>query len=428
MYNWLARSCFYLGARIRNPSLMQQYNLLKNSEFSSLETLKDLQLGRLKELLVFAGKHSPYYQDLFTETGFEPIDFNCFEDIKTLPIMSKSELISHNKLIHSDFPFSKLMLAETSGTSGVSLEFYRSEKWDSVNRANVMRAYDWFGVKVWDKNGYLWGYNIGASKSLKVKALDWLQNRQRIFRYDSSNIKKFAKNVSKASYIAGYSSMIYEVAKQLNNLSIKTDSILMVKGTSEMILDAYQPEIEKAFGRKMISEYGAAEAGLIAFECPDGSMHMNIESVYVEVDDNNEILITNLFSHSFPIIRYRLGDVVTLSDKKCTCGRNHPILTEIVGRKGANIAGKIKTYPALTFYYVFKNIYLEHGILLNYKAIQEAKGEVILHIEKEENSKFEQLIIHELKKYFSDDINCELKYINEFEVGLKKRQYFESNL
>jgi phenylacetate-CoA ligase len=222
--------------------------------------------------------------------------------------------------------------------------------------------------------------------------------------------------------------MIYEVAKHLNNLSIKTNNILMVKGTSEMILDAYQPEIEKAFGRRMISEYGAAEAGLIAFECPDGNMHINIESVYVEVDDNKEILITNLFSHSFPIIRYRLGDVVTITDEKCTCGRNHPILKEVIGRKGANIVGKNHSYPALTFYYVFKNIYLEHGVLLNYKAIQEIKGEVILYIEGKINSKFENLITHELNSYFSDDIVCGLKYVDEFEVQLKKRQYFESKL
>mgnify|MGYP000282295428 CR=1 FL=1 len=77
----------------------------------------------------------------------------------------------------------------------------------------------------------------------------------------------------------------------------------MVKGASEMILDAYQPEVDKAFGREMVSEYSAAEAGLIAFECPVGNMHINVEHVYVEVDESDEILVTNLYSHYFPIIR-----------------------------------------------------------------------------------------------------------------------------
>src|SRR5690606_6507219 len=129
----------------------------------------------------------------------------------------------------------------------------------------------------------------------------------------------------------GYSSMIYEVAKMINQMEQGGKyNLKMIKGTSEKIYDSYQDEVQKAFGLKIISEYGAAESGLIAYECPEGSMHINVENVVVEVV-KGEILVTNLLSRSFPIIRYQLGDAVTLADPafKCKCGRNHPVVLDV---------------------------------------------------------------------------------------------------
>lgn len=99
-----------------------------------------------------------------------------------------------------------------------------------------------------------------------------------------------------------------------------------------------------------------------------------MENVYVEVIDG-EIVVTNLLSRSFPIIRYKLGDAVVLAspDYKCPCGRNHPVVLDVCGRIGKNILGKTSKYPSLTFYYVFKNIAIQDGITLNYQARQDRK-------------------------------------------------------
>jgi len=155
----------------------------------------------------------------------------------------------------------------------------------------------------------------------------------------------------------------------------------MVKGTSEKIFDYYQPEIIKAFGTKMISEYGAAESGIIAFECPKGNMHLNMEGVIVE-EVNNEILVTNLHMLSFPIIRYKLGDYIKLASKNtsCMCGKNHVILSEVVGRIGETVYGIKNSYPSLYFYYIFKNISKSHKLNLEYQIIQEEKGELVFNI------------------------------------------------
>jgi phenylacetate-CoA ligase len=424
----LAQSIFEVGTKARNPTLFQQYDYLKSTEWLSREKLQEIQLKSAERFLRFCGERSPYYKRLFRDAGFNPSRLSAVSDLRVLPELEKSTLIHENSAIHTHGLGEKLRLAETSGTSGESLAFYRNERWDSVNRAALMRSYDWYNVKPWEKNGYLWGYNISASKARKVAFFDAIQNRFRLFKYSEPEIRKFCHKLQNSSYISGYSSMIYEVAKCVNELELGPLPLKMVKGTSEMILDAYHPESVKAFGKNISSEYGAAEAGLIAFECPEGGIHVNIENVILEQNKDGELLVTNLSSYSFPIIRYRLGDMVTLSDEICSCGRNHPVLKNILGRKGASVYGERQTYPALTFYYVFKNLALEKNILLNYKAIQQTKGKVEIYIEDKVNQRYQKDIDLQLQKYFGDDVVFATTYIDRFVNEMKKKQYLESSL
>lgn len=399
------------GVRKRNPSLLPYLDFLMESDKWSIEQLSDYQLKKCKELLIFAQNHSPFYQKHFAECGFDPTQMQSLDELKRIPTIDKQVLLSKNAEIQSTFKFDRLFFSETSGTSGQVLKFYRNEEWDSYNRAAMFRGYKWYGVNPWDRNGYFWGYNIDKKQRFKTVILDELQNRFRIFSYDQESIRRFVKKLRGASYLEGYSSMIYEVAKIINRLNLNDDFHLkMVKGTSEKIYGTYQEEAKKAFGLKIISEYGSTESGLIAFECPEGGhMHINMENVIVE-EENGEIIVTNLLSKSFPIIRYRLGDMIKLapSGLKCKCGRSHPILLDVVGRVGKNVVGKQSIYPSLTFYYVFKNLAF-NGIEFNYQAVQEEKGKIILRIEQDKQE-YLTALQNELQKYFHGDIDFEIKW------------------
>ena len=237
-----------------------------------------------------------------------------------------------------------------------------------------------------------------------------------MFSYAPDDMERFCRKLRKSAFLSGYASMIYETARYINtHPHDKTKYHLkLIKGTSEKIYPNYHEETQKAFGLKITSEYGAAEAGIIAFECPEGkNMHICMENVYVEVIDG-EIVVTNLLSRSFPIIRYKLGDAVVLAspDYKCPCGRNHPVVLDVCGRIGKNILGKTSKYPSLTFYYVFKNIAIQDGITLNYQARQDEKGKITINIEQnpENISELQQLVRRELDKYFHVEfyfrINC----------------------
>ena len=421
---------YILGEKIRNPSLKKNFAFLKKSEYWSLNELEEYQLKKLKELLNIAYNHSDYYKKKFDDYKLNIRTIKSLEDVKHIPTTSKQDLIDFTPQIHTNLKFKKTFLATTSGTSGESLKFYREEHADSFNRAVIQRGYSWYGVKPWDRNGYFWGVNFSYLQQQKNKILDILQNRFRIFSYQEKSLKKFVKKSRKARYIHGYSSMIYQTAVLINKLNLERPKrIKMVKGTSEKIFDNYQKEVKKAFGLKMISEYGATESGIIAFECNEGKMHINMEGVLVE-NINNEIIVTNLQMQSFPVIRYKLGDYIRLAprDEKCKCGKSHLILEEVTGRIGENVYGYKNKYPSLYFYYIFKNISKKYNTDLNYQVIQDKKGELVFLIEKKLTTSIKEKLQKEIKNYFKEDIAFEIKEQASFRYSKGKLKNFISNL
>ena len=405
----LSKPLFNVGSRFRNPHLARNLAFLKASESWSLDRLKSYQSKRFRELLQFADKHSSFYRERFDLSGFDVHQFADLDQLKLLPPVLKSDLISQNEAIHTtqSHSFKNLFVSETSGSTGEPLMFMKDEEWDSWNRAAIFRGYSWYGVNPWDRNGYFWGYNRDASKAWKTKLMDALQNRFRAFSYDRNELIRFVQRLEKAKYLHGYSSMIYEVARIINEESLDASqlNLKLVKGTSEKIYDHYHHEVQKAFGQKMVSEYGAAETGIIAFECPHGSMHLNMEGCIVEEEDG-EILVTNLNAYSFPVIRYRLGDSIVLEDEsfECACGMKHQVLREVTGRVGKRIFGKSETYPSLVVYYVFKNLYLDAGLTINGQFVQKRKGHLLVKVEQVMTNEIRARINAELESYFGADM------------------------
>lgn len=424
---------FNIGQYFRNPSLQKNFLYLKSTEYSSKHQLQEIQIKRMKELIKFAYENSKFYRDLWNKIDFKPEHFNTLDDLSKIPLLSKAELLQFNEEIHTtnNIKFKKLFNASSSGTTGESLQFLRDENADSFNRASIFRGYSWYGVHPWHYNGYFWGFNFSWIKKIKTRFSDFLVNRFRLFSYTETDFLPFIKKIKHATYLEGYSSMIYQTAKLINQKDLeKPKHLKMVKGTSEKIYESYQDEVQNAFGVKMISEYGAAETGIIAFECPKGKMHINMEGVIVE-EIENEIVITNLIMKSYPIIRYKLGDFIELApiDEVCECGMQHTILNEVTGRIGEIVYGNLEVYPSLYFYYIFKNLDKIHHLPLTYQIIQQEKGKLIFHIAEILNESQRGLLYKEIEKYFKNDIKIEVvDKQNLFKERNGKLKSFISNI
>lgn len=82
--------------------------------------------------------------------------------------------------------------------------------------------------------------------------LDELQNRFRLFSYDEESIKEFVHKLERAKFLTGYSSMIYEVAKIVNQMGLNNRfNLKMIKGTSEKYMILIRMKLKKHSGRKL---------------------------------------------------------------------------------------------------------------------------------------------------------------------------------
>lgn len=416
---------FRIGIYLRNKNLLIEIEKLIKNDFSERTKLEYVKNRKLKDLLQFAVKHSEFYGKVELKDDHEA------EWLSKFPILDKPTLLKNQRIIANKTLSQKYFLAETSGTTGEALVFYKNESWDTLNRASAFRGYSWYGVKPWDRNGVFWGYSFTPLQRTKTRFFDFLQNRFRLFSYGEQDVDVFLKKLKSAKYLHGYSSMIYEVAcigEKLGYSPKDFPNLKMIKGTSEKIYPFYHDVVKRVFGLKIISEYGAAETGIIAFECPNGHMHINEENVIVE-DINGEIVVTNLNSFSFPIIRYKLGDAIKLAPYSvCTCGRESNIIIEIEGRVGKSILGKQQKYPSLTLYYIFKNLALHHNLQLQYQGYQEKKGVLILRIPQVITENHEKLILKEAKDYFRLDLDVRVEQNVQIHTKTGKLKDFISEI
>jgi phenylacetate-coenzyme A ligase PaaK-like adenylate-forming protein len=106
----------------------------------------------------------------------------------------------------------------------------------------------------------------------------------------------------------------------------------------ETLPNPARAQVQRAFGCPVRNSYGASEFLPIAWECPYRRLHLNSDWVILEPIDHHgrpvaagtrshSVLLTNLANRIQPLIRYDLGDAVTIVDTPCGCGSRFPVMS-----------------------------------------------------------------------------------------------------
>ena len=313
------------------------YKFLLESQYWSKENIIDFQLKELNILLQISFESSAYYKNILKNVTLplkEIDEFNIKIPITTKDIVKKHAFKLKTKNYYSNFKH------ETSGSTGDPLVIYNSGRAESYREAGALRFLNWWDVKPSDKSILIWGCK--STKKTDYNLIDKAKQKLRqrydinVFDLSSKNIFKYYTDINefKPAFIRGYKSAILQFAELLEYKGLHFDNFKFKVAivTAEILLDEEKYYIEKILNCKVANEYGCAEVGQIAHECPNGSMHIFEEAVYLNTNENNEVFITELHNDSMPLINYKNNDKVILSDKKCVCGRNSRIISEIQGR------------------------------------------------------------------------------------------------
>lgn len=342
-------------------SLIREMIKTRRGNGLSREEMARLQQRRLKKLVRFARKNSPYYEDLYQE-----ISEDC--RLEDLPPVSKPDLMADFDRVVTDRRISmkrvdafcgdldhvgrmldgRYLVFKTSGSTGNPATVLYDKTCIDVSsavaalrtfaRQEDYRAFMRHGRKT---AGVFANYGFylacGMSRYLQLK----MHGRQTKITVDvnapeAQIIREL--NAFQPAMLSGYPSNLALLA-DYDELQIRPDVVIT---GGELLTDAVRRKLTEKFGCYVQTHYSCTEAGEIACECAEGHLHINEDWVIVEpVDRNNrpvgygvlsdKVLITNLANRIQPFIRYELTDRIIVHDEKCRCGRNTRWL-EIEGR------------------------------------------------------------------------------------------------
>ncbi|MEO8534340.1 MAG: phenylacetate--CoA ligase family protein [Flavobacterium sp.] len=337
---------------------------------SEEEFLEFLQKQK-DEIVGFHLQNNPFYNEL--------VGSKIVPKWEELPVLNKQNLQKPlQERLSKGYTLKNVYLNKTSGSSGTPFVFAKDKYSHALTWASNIMRFGWFGIDF--NHSYqarFYGIPMDFVGYHKERFKDYLSGRFRFPVFDLSDevLGKFLEKfkTKKFDYLNGYTSSIVLFAKFLEQKNIVLTEICpTLKAcfvTSEMLFETDKKLLEKQFGIPIINEYGASELDLIAFENPKGEWQVNSETLFVEIlDENNQVLsygkegrivITSLFNKANPFIRYDIGDIGIL-DEKSTLQK--PILKKLVGRTNdVAILPSGKKSPGLTFYYVTKSIIEDDG-------------------------------------------------------------------
>ncbi len=345
---FVSKLIFPAHERLKGHDTVRIRKQLELSQWSSREQLVKAQAARLRKLIRHAYENVSYYRRMCDERQIRPEDLRTPAELACLPLLTKA-LIRDNCEALKSRSAGPLTQFNTGGSTGEPLVFYIGRERVSHDIAAKWRATRWWGVDIGDREVVMWGSPI------ELGAQDWARAcRDRIlrtrllsaFEMSEDNLDHFVEVITRMRprMLFGYPTALALVAGHAERRAQRMDDlgIEVAFVTAERLYDDQRDVIARVFGCRVANGYGGRDAGFVAHECGDGGMHVTAEDIIVEIVDQDgnsvatgeqgEIVVTHLATGDYPFIRYRTGDIGVLSDRVCRCGRQLPILEEIVGR------------------------------------------------------------------------------------------------
>jgi len=353
------------------------------------DELEDWQLGHLKETLIRVYHLVPFYKKKFDEHGVLPGDIQSLKDLAKLPFTKKQDL-------RDNYPFGMfsvdmdqiVRIHSSSGTTGKPTVVGYTEH-DMDIWADVMgRAFTMGGVTSQDimQNSHGYGLFTGglgfhsAAERMKIAVIPsstGFTSRQLLLLKDFgatvlTATPSFALHMAEVALAEGY-----DISK---DFKLKV-GFFGAEPTSEGLKN----EIAHIWGIDYHEVYGLSEiiGPGVACSCKHSHLlHIQEDHFYPEIIDpktgevlpegqRGELVITTLTKQGLPIIRYRTGDITSLTRIPCRCGRTLGRIESIVGRSDDMLLiNGVNVFPSQIEHVLSK----QEGITLNYQIIADKKG------------------------------------------------------
>ena len=339
MLPFIARTFFHIQERLLGRRSFAILGKLRDSERWPRERLEQLRLARLQAIVRGAWEHTPYWHEVMARAGIAPDDVRSPDDLRRLPLLEKATIRQRREEMVWREEGRRVTLVRTSGSTNEALQFYTSSTREAHINAARMRGHLSIGVAPGDKELYYWAAPLELNVQNRLRRIrDALRNdaftsgMQLTPEMVPQHLKKWLAWRPNCifSYVSSIS-LLARMARQggVDMTPLRDRGLRGIVTTSELLADNRRL-VGEVFDVPVYDSYGLREGGLIGHECNRFTMHSVDEQLILETIDprsgqltggEGELVVTMLASHVMPVIRYRTGDLVSLSRRPCPCGR-----------------------------------------------------------------------------------------------------------
>ncbi len=326
--------------------------------------LEELQLRRLKDLLVRVNDAVPTYREKFAAAGFDPGSLTSLDDLSRVPFTVKDDLRAAYPYGMFAAPLRDIVrVHSSSGTTGqVTVVGYTRgdiDRWSDL----MARTFACAGVTADDTVQVTYGYGLftgglgahyGSERlgALTVPVSGGNTKRQ------VQILKDFGVTVLACT--PSYALLIAETAREMG-VDPRALPVRVGVFGAEPWSEQMRRQIEDELGLTAIDIYGLSEVmgPGVASECVHQcGLHVFEDHFLVEIVDTEtleplpdgevgEVVFTTLTKEGIPVIRYRTRDISRIIPEPCACGRTFRRIERVTGRSDDMLIIRgVNVYPS----------------------------------------------------------------------------------
>ncbi|WP_372409885.1 phenylacetate--CoA ligase family protein [Acinetobacter radioresistens] len=351
-------------------------------------------------------------------------------NLECAKILEKENVINHLDKIKT-INESEGIVSLTGGTTGASMKVIYTKK-DMQERFAILDHFRaQHGYELGKKTAWFSGKNLVTQKDIAKGICSHYDFVNKIrfystFLINEKNFDVYWKSLNKfqPEFLVGFPSSVFEICQIAKARNLKyTGKAKVFFPTAETVLAEHRQIISEVLGCKLVDQYASSEGAPFILECTAGNLHIHpLTGIFEVVDENlnpaqtGQILVTSFTTHGTPLIRYRIGDSITLADasKQCSCGSIFPLVESIQGRTNDYILSP--THGKVNLGNISNSTKDTKGIVC-FQLIQDSINHIEVRIvtTRDFDKKQELNFISSLRERVGNEIELNISYVEAIE-------------
>ena len=323
--------------------------------FRPLERILEDQSANVRRMAAYAYENVPIYREAMDRAGLAPADFRTADDLSRLPLLERESYQRVPEKMTSRLYRPDRGLALTSaGSAGMPTTVHHDFRDLFLSAALSERFRSIIGALAGTGRRFREARLLHPD-SLAHDMTDWHRANtllpanfpvRRIvismFNPPDDTLRRLA--AFRPDVVAGYGSFLEGFLAPIDPAKRPAGLPRVVVYGADAMSAAGRKRISEDLGISVLSNYHAAEASRIGFECErHRGIHVNVDIHPLRIIDPDgrtlppgepgQVVVSNLSCRGTVTLNYRLGDIAAWIPGPCPCGRNLPVLSFPEGRK-----------------------------------------------------------------------------------------------